>query len=760
MNIPLFASATNDRIVVVQNGHVLVKHFPFEPYVLANKPYRQSPYHCLDIKRKVIPTLEERTVYRVSAPTINSWYQLRDKLDLAGIKSARLSYLESILIDKPAYFLAHPNTKPLTKLVLDIEVLTTGDGYFPRASKNPIISIAVKKDDEPVRVFDHYELVAGDADQTILRDFREYWKEVNPDILITYNGKQFDLPYILARLSHWGISPDFLSRYEQGKDPLRGRVHFDVYEYALADQNLMGIKSKSQKDVAEWFGRNPVRLKMDNTQALLGTKELEAYQVGDVEDCAFLSTIYLPNAIALAEILHSPLNLVTGCSPSFIPKVVIGRNCVRQDIVAIDTNMDRYQNTDTANARIHGLSTMKFEGAMVKIKKTGYQSPISKLDYASMYPSCIRTLNLGPDTTKIVSMEPYDAQGFKIERDTKAKTLRLSVPDANVGATVGILIDMSKHGLLKEEIERLTKERKEIRAQMTKEKNPGVKQGLDSRQVAIKVVMNSIYGYLGSPYASYGDMASGIATTGFCRWLSGQVEAELGDRIINIDTDGFCISGEMDPSGINQKLKKLVESQTGIESFMVLEPEPLVDGWFYKMKNYLIRKQKEDGEIITIKHGVAFKSSRQAAVVDLAINEVSDKIFGREEFDHFEFGKVLKDMKANELSDFKLRLTFDRPLKDYIEGSIYHKLGMQVEETTGRMVEPGLQIDYYVTKKPAPSVRLAEWTAKTKKTGTYNYSIAAYVDSKTDLFLDYYRDSVMGILDRFEIDHQEQRSLF
>lgn len=756
MKIPLFASTTNDRIVVVQNGHVITKHWPFEPYVLANRPWRQSPYHCVEIKRKIIPTLEEKSVFRISAPTINSWYQLRDKLDTYGIKNARMSYLESVLVEKPAYFLAHPNTSPLKKLVIDIEVLTFGDGYFPRPNKNPIISITAKKDDEPARVFNHFELIAGDTDQTILRDFIDYWNEVDPDVVISYNGKEFDLPYILARLGYWGISPDFLSRYPTGKDPLRGRVHFDVFEYTLADQNLMGIKSKSQKDVAEWFGRNPVRLKMDNTQSLLGSKELESYQIGDVEDCAFLASIYLPNAIALAEILHAPLNLVTGCKPSFIPKIMIGRNCVRQDIVPIDTNLDRYSGI----ARLFPLKSMVFEGATVKSKQTGYQSPISKLDYASMYPSAIRTLNLGPDTTKIIRLEPYNPDGFKIESDIQAKTLTLSVPDVNLDAVVVVLIDVSEPGLLKEEIEKLMKERKEVKSQMAKEKNPGVKQGLDSRQVAIKVVMNSVYGYLGSPYASFGDMASGIAITGFCRWLSGQVEQELGDRVINIDTDGFCIQGSMDPSGINQKMNALITSMTGQPSYMMLEPEPLIDGWFYRMKNYLIRKFKEDGSIITIKHGVAFKSSRQAAVVDKTINAVSDKVFSREPYDEYEFSKVLKDMNANQLEDFKLRLTFSRPINGYAEGSLYHKLGMQVEETTGRRVEPGLQIDYYVTKNPAPCKALVEWATRTNKKIKTHYTIASYVDSKDDLYLEYYRDSIVDVLERFEINHEDERSLF
>lgn len=755
MKTPLYTGLTNDRIVVIQNGRAIHKHFPFDPYVLTDEPFRSTPFSCKPVRGRVIPNLDEQNLWMISAPTIHSFYSLRDKLEENGINSARLGYVEQILINRPQYFLAHPQTEPLRMVTLDIEVLTNGDGYFPRPDRNPIVSIGVKLNNEAVHLFDGYEATPGDSDHQILQEFRKWWTQVDPDVLITYNGVEFDLPYIMKRLTHWGMSHDFLARYEGKGDPLRGRVHFDCYYYAQADQNLMGIKTRGLKHVGAWFGHQfKGSLNMANTSVLLGTQEFEDYHRDDVEATWRVSKTYLPTAMMLADILHAPLNMVVGCKPSFIPKVLIGRNCARKGIVTIDNNLDRYTPT---------FGSVEYEGAMVEIHKTGYQDSIEKWDFTSMYPNAIRTLNLGSDTTKITGtrpIEPDDVWSCKQEGPKDARRLLITVPDTNLGKTVSIEVQLSEDGILKEEITRLMEERSAVKRSM-ETCSPEEKSALDSRQAAIKVVLNSIYGYLGSPYATYGDMASGIAITGFCRWVSTFVKQELGELVVNIDTDGFIKKQGGDLTKMNSSIAAYIKREVGLPSYMVLEEEPLIDGFFYRMKNYLLRKYDKRGNMVTIKHGVAFKSSRQAAIVDQAIDTISAKVFERIPFDQFEFCQSLLKMNDAKLDDYRLRLTFEKRVREYAQGSMHHKLGIQWEESSNTEIEPGLQIEFFVTKKQAPSPALIQWSQDNKgKVQSTHFTISAYVDSVKDINQEYYRSIICKFFDRFELDYNEQRSLF
>jgi len=61
-----------------------------------------------------------------------------------------------------------------------------------------------------VVIFDKY---TKGNDSEILNEFLIYYKSIDPDIIVTYNGNDFDLPYILQRMQKYKIDINQLGRY-------------------------------------------------------------------------------------------------------------------------------------------------------------------------------------------------------------------------------------------------------------------------------------------------------------------------------------------------------------------------------------------------------------------------------------------------------------------------------------------------------------------------------------------------------------------
>lgn len=770
MRVPLLANAYGDSLLMTVNKKVLRKPLPFKPYLIAEKPNQHLK--STDIKAIRMPDNEEVTMFKMEADTVQLNDEKAKQLMMEGKAFCKLPYLEQLYVDLPDYPLQFPNTNSLDVLYLDIEVLTKGDGIFPRAQKAPIIAIGCKHNNNPVQIFDSY---TRGNDSQLLLDFLDYYRRIDPDVIVTYNGHSFDLPYIVQRMEKHDIELDQLGRYgkfryKEGQEDIEfnGRVHLDCIIPARKDQSLFGIKSRGLKSVSAWYGFKAISLgdEVENTQRLIGTPQLREYLTSDVEATKVVSDVYLPSSIALAELMQVPLGSIVGCFPSFVPKIICARHCKKLNLVPLDSNKDRYGNTredddgkptgEVEPGRIYTLGS-RFEGAIVEARKFGYIKDILKVDFASMYPSAIRTWNLGPDTTRITAVREFTGK-YNFYR--KGKSMILDIPDENFNKNIEVTVDMSRTGFLKEEIEKLAAERKRLK---TAQKDPSITKAeydaYESRQIAVKVIMNSIFGYMGSAYANYSDMATGLTITGMCRWTSKFVSSILGDSIVNIDTDGFIVDREQKVEELNAKIADYIKDNQGVTSYMVLEEEPLIDGFFYKMKNYAVRMIKK-GKTIIVKHGVAFKSSKQAGVCDTIMDTVCQMTLDRTTGDTYKTAMELKNLDQYPLSAFKFRVTFSKDLAGYKNGmSLHRAIGLQVEERLKTKVEEGLQVDYFVTKQPAPCEPLQKAFAETKrKKGPY-YTISQYVDSAEQLDEEYYQDQIDKLFKIFGWDIDAQLKL-
>ncbi|MEM4155340.1 MAG: 3'-5' exonuclease [Archaeoglobaceae archaeon] len=129
----------------------------------------------------------------------------------------------------------------------DCEMLSTFG--MPDPEKDPIIVISAKWGNEKE------EILHGN-ERTIIQDFVNLVKEVDPDVIVGYNQDAFDWPYLKKRAEKLKIQLD-LGRdgssitFKGGRPKIAGRLNVDLYDIAL---RITDVKIKKLENIAEFLG--------------------------------------------------------------------------------------------------------------------------------------------------------------------------------------------------------------------------------------------------------------------------------------------------------------------------------------------------------------------------------------------------------------------------------------------------------------------------------------------------------------------------
>lgn len=536
MNVPLMIIAIDQELIVYRNKKPEKVPFPFKPFVLVEKSKFPTQQGNLEQWTKV-PEGDVRDYLKLNFDTT------KDVQNYVAVNEANKKYIyyngyvEQLLITQPDFITNYPTTEPIEVMFWDIETKTVGDGRFPIAAKQPILCIGYSiweyfpdgsKKKKSQKVINTYR-DTKEQDIAILIEFIDDIKKLDPDIIAGYNCTEFDFPYLFERCK---IKKVPINIGRNGKEPsfgrngdvfINGRVHYDIFNKVKKDQTLFGIKSKSLKDLARHYKCkfDDVELKGDVENTFRIWKEDRArlikYQESDIYRTEHVGNVYLRNDITLAERVKVPLGLTLNSYASFIPKIFMARNMWERKQVNTENNYSKYNLIDGSICKLKPIDE-KYEGAIVGLYKRGYFNRIWKVDFSSQYPSSVCTFNLGPDTTSFVELKPFTGK-FSFDRDEKFNWYR--IPDKNFNVDIVIKVRNDVQGFLKEEIKGLWAERKKIKAEIAAlPKGDPRFEALNSQQLAIKVILNSIYGVFGLKSTLYGDMMSAVMVTGMCRWTT------------------------------------------------------------------------------------------------------------------------------------------------------------------------------------------------------------------------------------------------
>ena len=402
----------------------------------------------------------------------------------------------------------HVGIKPLV-LSYDIECLVPEKG-FPEADKDPIITIGCYSSKES-RCFCVDKTPGHDSyptERAMLQAFLDYVIELDPDIITGHNINRFDNVYLRDRCKInrvrfvWSRHRAFVSTIkhitthsnqkgtqEQYRLTIPGRVIVDSYELYRAQHNLKSYKLDA---IAKQFGfdgkldmpYHMIRVKFRNPE---GRKEIADYCV---QDCKLV--------IDLLEFHSKIVNLlqmgaVTGC---FMDDIL-----QRGQGIRTITLMLYYCRALNIHIPRSDVCAEGFQGAVVLPPKKGiYQEAVVCVDFASLYPSIMQAVNMCYST--LVSNEEIERNGWKEGVDV------ITVPDYDwVDGRLKIthnpnncsfVTSRVREGVLPRILTDLLNERRKVKKEMKKHYGTDMGAMLNGKQLALKVVCNSVYGFTGA----------------------------------------------------------------------------------------------------------------------------------------------------------------------------------------------------------------------------------------------------------------------
>lgn len=681
-------------------------------------------------------TIIENTtlLYDGKYPTVykNEFRNMKDMYDCEyepNHMESRVKIVDRIYSDVPEFIHKYANTEELKILYFDIET----DTYmqFPNSQDNSIIAIGVAVNNEKPELFmaDTYN-----DDKKILNRFFEYIEEHDPDIIVTFNGCYFDIPYICDRCKVNGISTSRFGRDDREVfntekfNYISGRVHYDIFNSVKLDQNLFKFAlNKKMKTVARVYNLPNVieedESTLSNMRAIVGTQQLYDYLYSDIQVTRGLSNIYLPAILNLAEMTNISIDSCINGSPAYVPSIVYAREYKSKGIISDKTVITAYP------------ELAEKQGAIVGCYKPGlYLKNLRKFDVKSMYPSIIRTLNLDALTTKIVNittnLQPYSANM------SDGKILTISFTDENLQKQITIEIDFNTRGFSSSLIDTLMVERANIKDEM-KSLNIDSPEwaSADVNQLNRKILMNSLSGVMGQNFAAFGSLASYMIITSTGRFLITAIMEQL-NSVIAVDTDGAVLNSNENIDDINIWLENFILDFYGIDTnYIELEEEKFEAGYFRDAaKQYLLL---EDGKLIT--HGASFKASNLTPIFRTIINDIGLRMLKDDpnleshidqyyDSNQFTLANIKKNIKV-------------KPVANYATGNAIGKqLGIQYEVRFGTSITHETQLSY---------VKI-----KSKRGSTYQLvTIFDTMDDIERLDTEYYIEIVNSAIDRLGLTH-------
>lgn len=561
MKIPLTAfiqkneEEGNEKLLIYSNGNQIKIDLPFSPFILAEANKFPELTGNTETWTKV-PQHTPTDYFRINFRTNKEYYDVIKKYSDRKRYIFNNNYIDQLLISHPDYFLNYPNTNNLKIMYFDIEVVTRGDGYFPRPITNEVLCIGYsiweynnigekrKIKQDIIKGFNE-----NTKDSNILTNFKQVIINEDPDIIAGYNSESFDFPYLIDRFELMKIDTNGIGRNNRkiykykNQIIIPGRIHFDIYNSnagVTKDQTLTEVKSKTLKDLARFYKVNIEDIELPDEISNLyklyqeNPEKLYSYQNDDVLRTEHVGNVYIRNCITLAEMMGCPLDSIVTMFSSFIPKLIMAREMESLRLINTETNFQKYNSVNGSICQFRKFDgkELKYQGAIVGLYKAGFFDNVNKLDFSSQYPSAIQTWNIGPDTVSLVEVRPYTGK-YSFTQDSSYNWY--VIPDANFNCDIVIKVKNNVNSFLKTKIGILKAERKKIKKEQ-KICPPEEWEILNSQQNAIKVILNSIYGFFGLKTTSYGDTICGLLVTGLCRWTTTNVMQWLADDLVETDS--------------------------------------------------------------------------------------------------------------------------------------------------------------------------------------------------------------------------------
>ena len=457
--------------------------------------------------------------------------------------------------------------------VMNIDIEVASDEGFPdqREAKYPIISIALRKNDGNYWVWglndytpsrEDVLFIRCDNEMDLVRKFVDHWQTYSPDIITGWNTRFFDIPYIVnrcyklfgddtlvKRLSPWGLVRERIQKIngrENQEYVIEGIDHLDYIEiFKKFTLNTLGQQESYRLDHIAHVVLGERKLSYEE-HGNLHTLYKEDYQkfidynVKDVELVHKIDEKLDLISLVLTMAYRGGVNYTDTLGTTAIWDSIIYRMLNNQKIV-IPPKTEKPKTP--------------YPGGYVKDPQVGSHDWVTSFDLNSLYPNIIVQYNMSPETimdgiVPDITVEKFLDGHVKSDND-----------DYSLSPT-GVRFTHTRKGVIPTIIEHYYADRRIIKDKMLKldqeyQNNPSKSMqykitSLNNQQMAIKILMNSLYGALGNKWFRYFDqrVAESITMAGqlAIKWAERCVNNEMQnilktdeDYVVAIDTDSVYI---------------------------------------------------------------------------------------------------------------------------------------------------------------------------------------------------------------------------
>lgn len=387
---------------------------------------------------------------------------------------------------------------PLRYMAFDIETVSDAD-RAPEASRDPIVMVSIafkpawRGKDNVVLVAKHCigENVEGFLNEAaMLKRFIEIIRDYDPDALIGYNINGYDLPYLLERLEKLNLPRDigrtaksaWLKKLATGSvASVAGRVVIDPYDILKRDPwvkfkryDLRTVSRELLKaEKLEMGGPSEIKLLWRGNVA--GLARLIEYNRRDSELALrlVLERQMLDRFVQIARISGLLLQDTFGGQSQRLECLLL------HEFKAAGYIMPCKPDGDELKRRRDEREKLGLKGAIVLEPVVGLhiEGCTLVLDFASLYPSVIRAFNICPTT-----LVRGDATGLEV--NTSPQGVKFVTPAVKLGVLPKIVKELIE---TRAAVKKLAKEAADSE----------VKRTMNAKQLALKDMSNSLYGYTG-----------------------------------------------------------------------------------------------------------------------------------------------------------------------------------------------------------------------------------------------------------------------
>ncbi len=549
--------------------------------------------------------------------------------------------------------------------------------------------------------------------------------------VLTYNGDEFDLPYLYNRAERLGIknseNPFYMMR---DSATLKHGVHIDLYR-TLSNRSFQ-IYAFSQKYTS--FSLNSV------SKALLGKEkidyglefdELTLYQTANYcfndailtyELTSFNSETLMNLLVIIARIGRMPIDDIARMGVSqWIRSLLYYEHRKRNYLIPKRAELEQKSEGVMSDAVI---KDKKYRGGLVVEPKEGIHFDVVVMDFASLYPSIIKVRNLSYETVRC----PHE--------ECKKNT----IPGTNHWAC------LKKNGLTSMIIGSLRDLRVNYYKSLSKKETLTEEQRQQYTVVsqALKVILNASYGVMGAEIFPLYFLPVAEATTAIGRHtiLETIKKCEsIGIEVLYGDTDSLFLK-----KPTTEQIQKVVE-QAKIDHGVDLEVDKTYRYCVLsnRKKNYL--GVTKDGKVDV--KGLTGKKSHTPGFIKKLFFELIEVLSKVQTMDDFAFAKKEisekiaicgKKVEAKEipLEDLAFNVMLSKAPSEYVKTIPQHiRAAKQLESI--REIKRGDRIAYIKTLNK-PGVKPVEMAKKeemdSKKYMEFMESTLEQITSSMDLDFD------------------------